>query len=93
MCEALVKLHNRRPLPVNVNVMFSLNIFVIFKYMLGPSRGGLEVERSLHKRRDSALVVIGPKMHQCLSIRMEGIFIHYLFLTIIEIEKPRSSIQ
>ena len=25
-----------------------------------PSRGGLEVERSLHKRRDSALVGLNP---------------------------------
>ena len=25
---------------------------------------------------------IGPEMHQCLSIRIESIFINYLFLTI-----------
>ena len=35
-------------------------IFLLFKWFGKPSRGGLEVERSLHKRRDSASVGSNP---------------------------------
>ena len=36
------------------------NILYLNKVLGQPSRGGLEVERSLHKRRDSALVGSNP---------------------------------
>ena len=37
-----------------------LNILYFFNINVKPSRGGLEVERLLHKRRDSALVGSNP---------------------------------
>ena len=35
-------------------------IIVMYQDLFQPSRGGLEVEHSLHKRRDSALVGLNP---------------------------------